>query len=132
MFEIKFGVISGFSGSIKEISNKRNRILVLLGYGIESSIVNTESESTVLLLDKEYWSSSRRTTRPDESVFEILVDEVTESLSFVRRELVYTAEWRSLAIFEFYLQIIRTMQRKLVSKSFREDIGKIMILSWNV
>ncbi len=40
MLEIELGVISGFGRSVEEIRNEQDRILVLLGDGIESPIID--------------------------------------------------------------------------------------------
>ena len=55
-----------------------------------------------------------------------------EHVGLTWAELIDTAKWWCFAVFEINLQIIRTMRREFVSKSFREDVGKIVVLIWNI
>ena len=58
MLEIEFGVVAGFGRSVEEVRDKWNRIPILASDGIETTVVHTKSESTVLLFDEEDGSSS--------------------------------------------------------------------------
>ena len=132
VLEIKFGVVAGFGRSVEEVRDERNRIPILASDGIETTVVHTKSESTVLLFYEEDGSSSGQATWANEAVFEIVVQKLLERVSLARTELIDTAEWWCFAVFEINLQIIRTMRREFISKSFREDVGKIVVLIWNI
>ena len=132
MLEIEFGVVAGFGWSIEEVRDERNRIPILASDGIEATVVHTKSESTVLLFDEEDGSSGRRATWANEAVFEIVVQKLSEHVGLARAELIDTAKRWCFAIFKIDLQIIRTMWREFISKSFREDIGEIVVLIWNI
>ena len=122
----------GFGWGVEEVRDEWNRISILASDGIETTVVHTKSESTTFLFDKEDGSSGERATWANEAVFEIVVQKPSECVSLAWTELIDTAEWWCFAVFEINLQIIRTMQREFVSKSFREDVGKIVILIWNI
>ena len=68
----------------------------------------------------------------NEAVFEIVIQKLSERVALAWTELIDTAKWWCFAVFEINLQIIRTMRREFVSKSFREDVGKIVVLIWNI
>ena len=107
MLEIEFGVVASFGRSIEEVRDKRNRILILASDGVETTVVHTKSESTALLFDEEDGSSGGRATWANETVFEIVVQKPSERVGLARTELVDTAKWWCLAVFEIDLQIIR-------------------------
>ena len=95
-------------------------------------VVHTKSESTTLLFDEEDGSSGGRATWANEAVFEIIVQKLSEPVGLARAELIDTAEWWCFAVFEINLQILRTMRREFTSKSFREEVSKIMVFIWNI
>ena len=116
----------------KNWAYQRNRIPILASDSIETTVVHTKSESTAFLFDEEDGSSGGRATWANEAVFEIIIQKLSECVGLAQAELIDTAEWWCFAVIEINLQIIRTMQREFVSKSFREDVGKIVVLIWNI
>ena len=132
MLEIEFGVVMGLGQSIEEVRDKRNRIPILASDGVETMVVHAKLESTILLFDKKDRSSSGRVTWANEAVFEIVIQKLSEHIGLAQAELVDTAKRWCFSVFKINLQIIRTMQREFISKSFREDVSKIVVLIWNI
>ena len=73
--------------------------------------VNAQSELAILLFDKEYWSSTRRSGRMNESSFEVLVNELVESGKFCWGEGVDQTQGWKCSFLEVDLEVVRLMGR---------------------
>jgi hypothetical protein len=60
--KIDLGENLGSSQLIEENINARKRIFVFDGYRIERSVVNTQPQTTILLIDKECRATPRKRT----------------------------------------------------------------------
>jgi hypothetical protein len=61
--KVDLGENSGSSQLIKESIDSRKRIFVLDGHCIERSVIHTQPQATIFLLDKESGTTPRRRTR---------------------------------------------------------------------
>jgi hypothetical protein len=57
----------------QEVVNQREWIAVLLGDGVERSVVDTKAEAAVLLLDKDDWGCGRRRGGSDEPLRQVVL-----------------------------------------------------------
>ena len=68
MPEINFGEVMSFLQTVQEIRDSGERILVFLCNLVQATEINAEAEGAILLLDKEYRSSTRRSSQTDETI----------------------------------------------------------------
>ena len=73
--------------------------------------VDAELELAILLLDKEYQSSARRSGWMNESNFEVLVNELMESGKFCWGEGVDWTQGQRCSFLEVDLEVVRLMGR---------------------
>ena len=68
MLEINFGEVMSFLWTIQEIGDLGEQVSVFLCNLIQATDIDTKAEGAILLLDKEYWSSTQRSSRMDETI----------------------------------------------------------------
>ena len=127
MTEVQFSINACLSRSVKEIQNQRKWITILLHDSIQSPIINTKTEASILL-GEENGSSVHGTRQVNKSCFKILVDELMESGEFRQRKGVDVTDQRFLTINSFDLEVEFAMQREVVSLLLRENISEVVIL----
>jgi hypothetical protein len=57
--EIKFAENLGIIKLVKKLTNQRNRIAILHYDGIETSVINTKLQGTILFGCKDHWRTCR-------------------------------------------------------------------------
>jgi hypothetical protein len=77
--EIDFGVDLRVAEVIEEVGNEGNGVTILLGDLVKATPVDTESERTVLLLDKKNGSTAVGLRLANKSSVEVLLEELSES-----------------------------------------------------
>jgi hypothetical protein len=85
MAEINFGVYSGFTGSIQQVSCKWEGVAVFPRNFIETAEIDTKSEFTILLPDEENRSSVNGGGGMDKSGLEVFGDELLKGFDFFLR-----------------------------------------------
>ena len=100
----------GLTCGSEQIRNERKRVLVFFRDFVESLKVNTKLERSILLPNKEDWSSLREVGGTDETNPKMFVNELLEDGEFRLRERGHGVdEWKS-TFFQIDLEIIRTVQ----------------------
>ena len=86
--------------AVEEVVNERERVAVLLGDGIEATVVDAEPELASLLAYEQDGGASRRGGASNEPFAEVRLDVLEESLALVLREVVEWSEGRRLAFLD--------------------------------
>jgi hypothetical protein len=63
--EIKFAENLGIIKLVKKLTNQRNRIAILYCDGIETLVINTKLQGTILFGHKDHWYTYRAYGFPD-------------------------------------------------------------------
>jgi hypothetical protein len=63
--EIKFAENLSIIKLVKKLTNQRNRIAILHHDGIETLVINTKSQGTILFGHKDHWYTCRAHGFPD-------------------------------------------------------------------
>jgi hypothetical protein len=73
--EVNLAEDLGAMESIKEFTNKQNRVAILNSKGIETSIIYTKSQGTILLGRKNYHGTCRAHGFPDMTFLQSIMNE---------------------------------------------------------
>ena len=85
MMEVDFGIYGHATGGIQEVGDEQKGITIFFGELIEATEVHTETEGSILLLDKEDGSTMGRGGLPNEPIAEVFVYKNVECLKLCRR-----------------------------------------------
>ena len=118
--------------SIEEFVDPGKRVAVPLGDFVESAIIHTETERSVLLLSENDRRTGWRLRGSNKTFGEVFIDEILDDLEFGFGLLVDRAVRRSGAGFEINSMIVRSSRRELVCELSGEDIGKVGIDGWDM
>ena len=106
--------------------------MVLLGDLVKTLEVNTETEGSILFLNKEHWGSVSGSGGLNESGSDMFINEFSEGLEFGLRERVHGTDRRCSTFLQIDLKVVRSVQSEFVGLSFAEDISKVLVLFRNV
>ena len=85
MMEVDFGIYGHVTGGIQEVGDEQKGITIFFGELIEAAKVHTETERSILLLDKEDRSAMGRGGLPNEPIAEVFIYKNAECLKLCWR-----------------------------------------------
>ena len=130
--KIDLGVNTSRARSIKKIRDEWEWIAILAHDAVQTPIVNTESQRTVLFLYKKDGSTTRSIQRVDHTRLEVFVEILTESSEFGRGQGIDGTQWWQFTIFQLYMEVIRPVFRQSISAAFAENVSEVVVMLWNV
>ena len=89
VFQVDYSEYLAALSLVEKIINVRNWVTILLGDGVETSVVDTEAQFASFAFDEEDGGSCGGSGTTDETFGEIVVQIITESLGFVMREAIH-------------------------------------------
>ena len=118
--------------SVKKIRDEWEWIAILACNAVQTPIVNTESQRTVLFLYKKDGSTTRSIQRADHTRLEVFVKILMESSEFGRGQGIDGTQWWQFTVFQLYTEVVRPVFRQSVSAAFAENVGEVVVMLWNV
>src|SRR5579859_1512544 len=125
--DVKLGEYLGTTDPVEHLPNQRERILVLFGDLVKTSIVDTKMKGTVGFLDEEDGCATGGLGRSYETLSHVVVDVVLQCFQFDRGYRVQMTPWRRLLGLEVDGVVICSMWRQFVSFFFTEEVLELMI-----
>ena len=132
MLKIDLSVNTSRVWSIKKIRDEQKQIVILVCDAVQTPIVNTESQRTVLLLYEKDRSTTRSIQRADHTRLEVFVEILMESSEFGRGQGIDGTQWWQFTVFQLYTEVVRPVFRQSVSAAFAENVGEVVVMLWNV
>jgi len=94
---------------------------------IESPEVDAKAEGAVLLLDEEDRHAVQRVRGADETVAQVLVQELSEGRHLRFGKQIHPSYWRLGTLVEVYFEVVGSVQRERTGLGFAEDIPEFVI-----
>ena len=132
MLKIDLGVNTSRVQSIEKIRDEWEWIVILAHDAVQTPIVNTESQRTVLFLYEKDGSTTRSIRGVDHTRLEVFVKILTESSEFGRGQGIDGTQWWQFTVFQLYTEVERPVFRQSVSAAFAENVGEVVVMLWNV
>ena len=132
MPKINLSVNMSRARSIEKIRDEWEWIAILVRDAVQTPVVNTESQRTVLFLYKKDRSTTRSIRRADRTRLEVFVEILTESSKFGRGQGIDGTQWWQFTVFQLYMEVVRPVFRQSVSMAFAENVSEVVVMLWNI
>jgi len=94
---------------------------------IEFPEVDAKVEGAILLLDEEDRRTMWRVWGADETIVQVLVQELSEGRHLRFGKRIHPSYWRLGALVEVYFEVVGLVRRECTGLGFAEDIPEFMI-----
>ena len=68
----------------------------------------------------------------DHTRLEVFVEILMESSKFGRGQGIDGTQWWQFTFFQLYMEVVRSVFRQSISAAFAENVGKVVVMLWNI
>jgi hypothetical protein len=128
VLEVDFSEDLRSAAGVQEVRDQGKRVAILASDAVKTSEVDAKPKFAGFLFDKQNRSAVRRRRLFNETVVDILVEELAQGLQLQLGKGINGTVRRRSAFLEVNFEVVRPVRRQLLGLGSREDVGKVSVL----